>query len=38
VNVYQERLQGYREGLKENGLEVDPSLIIEVDFSFQEGY
>lgn len=38
VNVYQERLQGYREGLKESGLEVNPDLIIEGDFSFQGGY
>ncbi len=38
VNVYQERFQGYREGLEENGLEVDANLVIEGDFSFQGGY
>ncbi|MGQ9473474.1 MAG: LacI family DNA-binding transcriptional regulator [Candidatus Caldatribacteriaceae bacterium] len=38
VNVYEERLKGYIEGLQENGLVVDPDLIVEGDFSFQGGY
>ncbi|MEN3185270.1 MAG: LacI family DNA-binding transcriptional regulator [Atribacterota bacterium] len=38
VDVYQKRLQGYSEGLAENGLQVNPALIVEGDFSFQGGY
>lgn len=38
LNVYQERLQGYLEELRENGIKEDSDLVVEGEFSFQGGY
>jgi DNA-binding LacI/PurR family transcriptional regulator len=32
------RLEGYQEGLRQNGLDLDPALVVEGDFSEESGY
>lgn len=38
INVYEDRLRGYTDELQDRGLEFDPDIVIESDFSFQGGY
>lgn len=38
INVYEDRLRGYMDELREKGLAFDPDMVIESDFSFQGGY
>lgn len=38
VNVYEERLRGYVDEIEASGLQLDPGLVVESDFSYQGGY
>lgn len=38
INVYEDRLKGYMDELRERGLDIDYDIVIESDFSFQGGY
>src|SRR5690606_36039785 len=37
INIYKERLRGYLDALKENGIPFDPELIIESNMQLEDG-